>query len=56
MCRPEPIRVGDKFKINGNVWRVIGTYPGGKVDLFDGDRFWFTMMYVRELRECERVK
>ena len=55
MKRPEPIRVGDKFKINGHVWRVTATYPGGKVDLFDSVRAWFTMMYVRELRECERI-
>lgn len=49
------IRVGDKLSDGKHVWEVIRTLPGGKVDLFDRQRSYFTMRYHREVKHWERV-
>ena len=50
-----PIRVGDKFKVNETILEVIGTKPGGKVELFDRKNTRFTDRWSREVKLWERV-
>jgi hypothetical protein len=50
------IRVGDKFSDgHGNIWEVIATLPGGKLDMLDRARTYFCMRYHRDVRAWERV-
>lgn len=51
----KPIRVGDKFKVNEITYEVIGTKPGGKVELFDRENTRFTDRWSREVKLWERV-
>lgn len=55
MAKQEPIRVGDKFSDGRNTWKVIGVLPGGKLELFDKERCYFSTRYHREVREWTRV-
>lgn len=55
MTRPEPIRVGDKFKVGETIYEVIGTKPGGKVELFDRATARFTDRWSRDVKKWERV-
>lgn len=50
-----PIRVGDRFKSNNTVYEVIGTKPGGKIELFDRAKTRFTDRWHREVKQWERV-
>lgn len=50
-----PIRVGDKFKHGDHILEVIGTKPGGKIELFDRARSRFTDSLHRNVRTWERV-
>jgi hypothetical protein len=50
-----PIRVGDKFKVGETILEVIGTKPGGKVELIDRERTRFTDRWHREVKQWERV-
>jgi hypothetical protein len=50
-----PIRVGDRFSDGKYVWEVIRTLPGGKLDLLDRERTYFSMRYHREVKMWERV-
>lgn len=46
-----PIQVGSKWKDKGdNVWEVVRLVPGGKVELFDRQRIWFSDTYQYEMR------
>ncbi len=54
-AKPLPIRVGDKFKHGGHVLEVIGTKPGGRVELFDRKRSRFLDAYHRDVKTWERV-
>jgi len=51
----DPIHVGDRFSDGRNVWQVIEVKPGGKLELFDKERCYFSMRYHREVREWERL-
>lgn len=54
--RTQPIRVGDKFNDGaGHVWEVIECYPGGKIDLIDRARTYFSMRYHWEVRDWTRL-
>lgn len=56
MPRPQPIRIGDKFRMeSGAVVEVIETRPGGHVELIDRDKSRFHHRYTREVREWPRV-
>jgi len=50
-----PIRIGDKFKANGTIYEVIGTKPGGKVELFDRQNLRFTDRWHRDVKQWERI-
>ena len=49
------IRIGDKFKHADAVYEVIGTKPGGKIELLDRQKTRFTDRYHREVKLWERV-
>ncbi|MFA6213424.1 MAG: hypothetical protein WC714_28565 [Candidatus Obscuribacterales bacterium] len=49
------IRIGDKFKKNDTVYEVIGTRPGGIVDLLDRAKTRFTMRQHSEVKLWDRV-
>ncbi len=53
--REQPIRIGDKFKAGKTVYEVIGTKPGGKVELFDRATTRFTDRWSRDVKKWERV-
>lgn len=57
MGKPQPIRVGDKFKSPtcDVIWEVIETRPGGHVELFDRVRTRFCNTYHRIVKNWERV-
>jgi hypothetical protein len=55
MTQHTPIRVGDKFKVGETILEVIGTKPGGKVELFDRQRARFTDRWHREVKNWERI-
>jgi hypothetical protein len=49
------IHPGDKLTDpQGNVWRVLRTMPGGKLDLIDDTRKRLGMFYHREVKLWER--
>ena len=50
-----PIRIGDKFKRDSFVLEVIGTKPGGKVELFDRARCRFVDCWHKQVIQWERV-
>jgi len=53
--RADPIRVGDHFKSKaGIVWKVIGTRPGGRLELFNAASSVFQDRYHREVIQWER--
>lgn len=46
-----PIQLGSKWKDKaGNVWEVVRLLPGGKVELFDRQRVWFTDNWQYQIR------
>jgi hypothetical protein len=49
------IRVGDKFTDGRNIWKIIRTMPGGKLDLFCEASCRFVMKYHRDVRTWDRV-
>lgn len=49
------IRVGDKFKCGDTIYEVIGTKPGGKIELFDREKSRFTDRYHREVKLWEKI-
>lgn len=49
------VRVGDKFKWGDSVVEVIGTKPGGKVELFDRAKCRFTDKWHKDVIAMERV-
>ncbi len=51
----KPIRVGDKFKVNETIYEVIGTKPGGKVELFDRQNTRFTDRWHKDVKKWERI-
>jgi hypothetical protein len=51
----QPIRVGDKLKAEDAVYEVIGTKPGGRLELFDRARCRFTDRWHRDIKDWERV-
>ncbi len=54
--RPEPIRVGDHLKSKaGIIWKVIGTRPGGRLELFNKAEAVFADRYHREVIQWERL-
>ena len=55
--KPQPIRPGDKFKspTSGEVWEVIDTLPGGKVQLLDRLNTRFFDTYHRIVKNWERI-
>lgn len=53
--KPQPIRVGDKFKHGNHVLEVIGTKPGGRIELFDRERTRFMDSYHHTVKTWERV-
>ena len=55
MSRSLPILVGDKFKVGDILWEVIGTKPGGKVELFDRKNSIFTDKWHKDVKNWERV-
>lgn len=55
MSRPQPVRVGDKFRLGEAVLEVIRTLPGGKIELFDRANTRFTDRYHREVKTWERI-
>ena len=52
--KPVPIRIGDKFKYGERILEVIGTKPGGKVELFDRGRTRFVDCWSRDVKTWER--
>lgn len=56
LAKKPAIRVGDKFKIGTHIMEVIGTKPGGKVELFDREKSMFTDMYHKNIDESDRIK
>lgn len=54
--KQKPIRIGDKFKYGDSVLEVIGTKPGGKIELFDRNRTRFTDSWHRIVRTWERLE
>jgi hypothetical protein len=52
---PEPIRVGDKFKHGDDVLEVIGTKPGGKIELFDRCNVRFLDTWHHRVKTWERI-
>lgn len=58
MPRAEPIRVGDRFRGKGcvQIWVVIGTRPGGIVEMKAEDKAAFGERYHREVREMDRLE
>lgn len=49
------IRIGDKFKVSDTIYEVIGTKPGGKVELFNRAESLFTDRWHRDVMHWERV-
>jgi hypothetical protein len=49
------IRIGDKFRQGESVYEVIGTKPGGKLELFDRAKTRFTDRQHSEVKNWERV-
>jgi len=54
MSRKDVIRVGDQFRWHGKTYKVISTFPGGKIDLFDKENCRFVMRLCREVKTWER--
>jgi hypothetical protein len=50
------IRVGDRFKSPaGMILEVIGTLPGGKIQLIDRENVRFTDRYHRDVKTWKRI-
>lgn len=49
------IRVGDKFKRGQTIYEVIGTKPGGKIELFDREKTRFIDLPHKEVKTWERI-
>lgn len=48
---PNPIQMGSIWKDkSGNLWEVVRLLPGGKVELFDRQRVWFTDKWQYQIR------
>jgi hypothetical protein len=41
---------------HGNNWKVIRLIPGGKLELFDKARCYFSTRYHREVKEWTRIR
>lgn len=55
--KPESIRVGNRFQWkDGPVWVVIGTRPGGVVEMKREDKAHFVDRYTRDVREMTRLE
>lgn len=50
-----PIRIGDKFRSGDRILEVIGTKPGGKVELFDRERVQFIDRWHKDIKTWERM-
>jgi hypothetical protein len=56
MTKAHPIRIGDKFKYGDDgILEVIGTKPGGKIELFDRARTRFVDCWHRDVKTWDRV-
>jgi hypothetical protein len=55
MARLQPINIGDTFRAGERILEVIGTKPGGKVELMDRDKCQFVDMRHSRVRTFERV-
>lgn len=55
MAQRTTIQVGDKFNRNGVTFEVIGTLPGGKVDLFDRANTRFVTKLHKEVKLWDRA-
>jgi hypothetical protein len=53
--KQEPIRIGDKFLMGGNQWKVIATYPGGKVEIFCEKLTRFGLVRHKDVKTWPRV-
>jgi hypothetical protein len=53
--KAQPIGIGDKFKYGDRTLEVIGTKPGGKIELFDRERAWFLDSWHRIAKDWERA-
>lgn len=51
----QAIRVGDKFKRGERVLEVIGTKPGGKVEMLERVTAIFTDFWHRDVATWERI-
>lgn len=51
----QTINVGDKFKRGESVWEVVGTKPGGKVELFNRANATFLDKHHKDVIVWERV-
>lgn len=51
----KPIKEGDKFKVGNTIYEVIGTKPGGKIELFDRAATRFTDRWHRDVKTWERL-
>ena len=50
------IRVGDKFLANDIIYEVVGTKPGGKIQLIQRDKSIFTDRWHRDVIKWYRIK
>jgi hypothetical protein len=55
MRKNDIIRVGDRFEYGDHVLEVIGTKPGGKVELFDRERNRFLDSWHRIVKTWPRI-
>ena len=53
--KQQPINVGDKFKRGERVLEVIGTKPGGRVEMMERATAVFTDFWHRDVSTWERV-
>ena len=49
------IRIGDKFQSGAFILEVIGTKPGGRVELMERARCRFVDMWHRDVSQLERL-
>ena len=50
-----PIKIGDKFNRNGGVVEVVGTKPGGRIELFDNGNKISTDRWHKEVIKWEKL-
>ena len=55
-AKQAPVRIGDKFKHGAFVLEVVGTKPGGKVELFDKTNCRFLDTWHKQVSQWERIK